>query len=314
MRAALFLLPAALCIAVMALLYPSHIREMVFTRPLPGVLPLAQEKAVVLFGGDLFFDRTVREVAQQKGDDYLFSCLDPLLEHSDLFVANLEGPITTNDSYSVGTDVGSYFNFVFTFPTSTAALLARHRVSIVDLGNNHIENFGVSGEAQTKEFLTGSGVDYFGDPHGMRMATTSVHGVSLAFVSYNEFGGSSSTTLAQIGQARRAGYMPVVFAHWGTEYVAEPPEANVALAHAFVDAGAVLVVGSHPHVVGLSEYYKGVPIYYSLGNLIFDQYFSSAVRHGLMLRVVFGKLGVLHVDTIPVVLGHDRRTCPEAAH
>ena len=82
------------------------------------------------------------------------------------------------------------------------------------------------------------------------------------------------------------------------------------LAHQFVDAGASGVFGSHPHVVAESEYYKGAPIYYSLGNMIFDQFWMDSVTHGLLVRVEFTKKGVVHASEIPVVLGRDRRTCP----
>ena len=82
------------------------------------------------------------------------------------------------------------------------------------------------------------------------------------------------------------------------------------LAHSFVDAGAEIVIGSHPHVVEESEAYKGKHIYYSLGNFIFDQYFSEDVQHGLLLQVTFGQGGVLSVREIPIELKHDRRTCP----
>ena len=62
------------------------------------------------------------------------------------------------------------------------------------------------------------------------------------------------------------------------------------LAHQFVDAGADLVVGSHPHVIEPSEVYNGKMIYYSLGNFIFDQYFSQNVRNGLGVEVKIDKV------------------------
>jgi poly-gamma-glutamate synthesis protein (capsule biosynthesis protein) len=55
------------------------------------------------------------------------------------------------------------------------------------------------------------------------------------------------------------------------------------LAHKFIDAGADLIIGSHPHVVQEVGLYKNKLIFYSLGNFIFDQYFSVDTQQGLMV-------------------------------
>ncbi len=77
----------------------------------------------------------------------------------------------------------------------------------------------------------------------------------------------------------------VVYSHWGYEYEHEPNIIQRQLAHEFIDAGADLVVGSHPHVIQSSEVYRDKHIYYSLGNLIFDQYWEESVRCGLFISV-----------------------------
>ena len=260
----------------------------------------------------MMFDRTIRTTIDQKGGDFIFSCIDPTLQGSDIVVANLEGPITATSSRSVGSAIAAPDNYVFTFPTTTAPLLAAHHIGVINLGNNHILNFGSDGVRSTESALTDAGVRYFGDPLVQTVAVTSVHGISLAFINYNEFEPSStaSTTVAQIRQAKASGEIPVVYTHWGIEYATTSPEYVHVLAHEFVDAGASIVIGSHPHVVEDHEVYNGANIYYSLGNFIFDQYWSDAVTHGLMLQVTLGTSGVQTVKEIPVVLQHDRRTCP----
>ena len=72
---------------------------------------------------------------------------------------------------------------------------------------------------------------------------------------------------------------------------------------------ASLVVGSHPHIVQEVEQYKGVSIYYSLGNFIFDQYFSEEVTNGLLLSVTFTDDGVSSIQEVPIKLHPDGRTC-----
>lgn len=272
--------------------------------------------ARILFAGDMMFDRSVRTTAQARGDDFLLSCMDPVLASADLVVANLEGPITPAPSQSVGSSVGTPDNYVFTFPLSTADLLYRHNIRIVNLGNNHIENFGTEGVRSTIESLQKSGVGYFGDPLASRVASATIRGVHVAFINYNEFARqntalTASTTIAQIKEARARGELPIVYTHWGIEYEPVAPARMRALAHAFVDAGAVAVVGSHPHVVEDHETYRDAPVYYSLGNFIFDQYWNDAVTHGLVLEFDLSSRGIENVREIPVLLEHSRQTCPQ---
>jgi poly-gamma-glutamate synthesis protein (capsule biosynthesis protein) len=275
--------------------------------------PLVQAQATVIFTGDMMFDRSIRTTADEKGGDYLFSCIDETLQRADLVVGNLEGPITASSSMSVGSAVGSPENFTFTFPTSTAALLYRHNIRLVSIGNNHIMNFGQAGLTQTKEYLSAAGVGYFGDPDAAesdRVARMTVGGVPFSFVNWSDWTSDKTDhTVAQIRAEAQSGRVVVVYNHWGDEYV--PPPARVReLAHEMVDAGAAIVIGGHPHIVQEHEVYHGKNIYYSLGNFIFDQYWNDAVSHGLLLQVTFGKSGVASVEELPVVLGRDRRTCP----
>lgn len=278
----------------------------------------------VMFGGDMMFDRTIRTTMKEKGGDFIFSCIGPVLKNADLVVANLEGPITGHVSKSIGSTPGGEFNYTFTFPTSTAPLLAAHGVAMVNLGNNHIANFGAAGIASTTEALAASGVGYFGNPPEYATASGSFGGVRLAFINYNEFGPSTgstgspqtgpgqaaSTTIRQIREARAAGELPIVYTHWGVEYATTSSVYIRELAHQFIDAGAEIVIGSHPHVVEEREFYREKYIYYSLGNFIFDQYWSDDVRHGLLVEVEFTPAGVEWVQEIPLELGRDRRTCP----
>ena len=72
------------------------------------------------------------------------------------------------------------------------------------------------------------------------------------------------------------------------------------LAHSFVDAGAEIVIGSHPHVVQITELYKEKRIYYSLGNFVFDQYFSTSTKTGLGINLTF-KEKEIGIHILPIV-------------
>lgn len=301
---------AAVIGAAWILMLPATNTE-TFVRPIASVpAPAPKPRASIVFGGDMMFDRSIRTAMEKHGGDYIFSCISELLKSADLVIANLEGPVTTHPSRSIGSAVGEEDNFTFTFPTSTAALLFRHNIRMVNIGNNHIMNFGLDGLQQTKWWLDSAGVRYVGDVSGSSAIYRTVErSVPLSFVGYNEFGGSGyASTLAAIRDEAEAGQVVVVYTHWGEEYV-PPPERVKILARQFVDAGAEMVIGAHPHIVQEHEVYNGKHIYYSLGNFIFDQYWSESVRRGLLLRVEFAPTGVASVEEIPIDNQTDRRTC-----
>ncbi len=276
-----------------------------------SIVPPARE-ARILFAGDMMFDRTIRLAMQNEGEDFILSCVKETLESADLVVGNLEGPITENPSVSLGSEIGSPDNFTFTFPTSTAFMLKRHNIGLVSLANNHATNFGGDGILQTKSWLSRAGVRHFGDPfvsENDRVARIELGGILFSFIGWSDWtGGTSAEVVAQIETEKATGRRVVVMAHWGEEYV-EPTANQRALARRFVDAGADLVIGAHPHVIQEREFYKGIPIYYSLGNFVFDQYWNEEVRTGLLVRVMFDEEGIYGIDEFATYLESDRRTC-----
>lgn len=79
-----------------------------------------------------------------------------------------------------------------------------------------------------------------------------------------------------------------VFVHWGIEREERPQEYQRTLGQQYIDAGADLVVGSHPHVLQGIEYYKGKPIVYSLGNFVF----GSSIPKTALLKVTLPEKGM----------------------
>jgi poly-gamma-glutamate synthesis protein (capsule biosynthesis protein) len=240
----------------------------------------------ILFTGDIMLDRGIRYYADKNGSyEFLFDKIYPLLANQDLVVSNLEGPITNNKSISSNTKPGSTHNFTFTFDPGVAKALYLENIKLVNLGNNHILNFYSSGLKSTEDYLTKSEVEYFGAPSGDRSIVKEIDGIKIAFVSYNEFSASQSLdetqTIDEIQKLKTKADFVIVLPHWGIEYTTEPTEKIKNLAHQFINAGADLIIGTHPHVIQTTEIYNNEKIYYSLGNFIFDQYFDDNVRNGL---------------------------------
>ncbi|MDQ5951053.1 MAG: hypothetical protein QG639_330, partial [Patescibacteria group bacterium] len=106
---------------------------------------------------------------------------------------------------------------------------------------------------------------------------------TLGFINYNQFiTGGEEQAFQDLANIRDDVDYLIVYTHWGNEYVQEN-QVLIDLAHRFVDAGADLIIGSHPHVITGHETYKDAHIYYSLGNFIFDQYFDAEVKKGLVV-------------------------------
>jgi len=294
--------------------------------PLPQ--PLIQETPVSLISlGDMMFHRGVRTKIKKVGDDIVFSSSTFFLTQKyDIAVANLEGPITNYPSKTVNAEGVAIPGFSFTFPTSTATLLKKSGVDIVSLANNHTDNFGNEGLRQTITYLKNAGVHFFGNPTNDASAnaiapiseryciekpqTSNINDSSwcLTMIGYHEFTPSANSTdsssqeaslaeraiLKEIEAARdgdlagiHSDYI-VVMPHWGVEYESYPNQKQIRLAHTWIDAGADAVIGAHPHTIQSMEEYNGKIIFYSLGNYIFDQYFSYNTTHALAVGITLG--------------------------
>ncbi|MGD0576896.1 MAG: CapA family protein [Candidatus Staskawiczbacteria bacterium] len=282
---------AVVMLVIAAGVFLANKKQEVIKKPL---IPAATKNyAQILFAGDMMFDRGIEYYAEKnKANSFVFDKISSALSKNDLVVANLEGPITGNKSLSANTAPGSTDNFLFTFDPSWAATLFKQNIKLVDLGNNHILNFGYDGVTSTKKYLSAAGVDYFGAPGGNKSIVKNINGIKIGFVSYNQFSAQpdeEKETTDEIKKIKSQDDFTVVFCHWGNEYQLEETDGQKNLGHQFIDAGADLVIGAHPHVIQPMEIYKGKRIYYSLGNFIFDQYFSKNVRNGLGVFVSINK-------------------------
>ena len=179
-----------------------------------------------------------------------------------------------------------------------------------------MRDFGKAGFEQSQAYLDKAGISHFGDFYNEGPAVVKdIKGLKIAFIGYNEFGNPAiASTLAKIKDIKpRADYV-VVYAHWGAEYQTNYWPGSQEKGRQFIDAGADVVLGSHPHVVQPIEIYKGKPIFYSLGNFVFDQIFSDQVSHGLAVHFTFNKdrveyqLYSTEMDNFRVSLASDKKS------
>lgn len=247
----------------------------------------------IVMGGDVMFDRNIRQRGEKLGYTHFFEQLKNFFDKADLVVVNLEGPITTNDSETVLKD-GTYTKKLkFTFATSTALVLKEVGIDLVSLANNHTDNFLYEGLVETKEWLSRNGVRYFGDPWNTTAteAKFEISGIKVAFVGYHYFLGGFERVLADVSRLDGEGYFVIVMPHWGEEYFKTHSEIMEEKAVELIEYGADAIVGAHPHVVMDHDWFGDVPVFYSLGNLLFDQYFSNEVKRGNIIRLNIRKVG-----------------------
>ncbi len=247
-----------------------------------------EEFITIAFIGDIMVDRYIRKIANRNSYEYLFDKVREKLSEATLVVANLEGPVT--DFLSIANSEVEHERFVFTFDPLIIKALENANIKIVNIDNNHITNFGNEGLKQTVKYLESSSVNYFGNPYNRNILFKKFDQITIAFVSYNQFiNPDTIETNKLIVSANELADHVVVYTHWGDEYELRPNQNQISLAHEFIDNGADLIIGSHPHVVQTKEIYKNRQIYYSLGNFIFDQYFTEEVSCGAVVTFEFNK-------------------------
>ena len=111
-----------------------------------------------------------------------------------------------------------------------------------------------------------------------------------------------------VAGARREADIVVVSCHWGVSSSAEPVEYQRTLGRAAIEAGADAVVGHHPHVLQPVEFHRGRPIFYSVGNFVFDwPKMRDRNLDGLLLRLDIADGGVRRVRVAPVRRDEDNQ-------
>ena len=271
-------------------------------------IPTQGPKASILFVGDIMLGRDIESKRDKRGGDYPFGNVTGEFDKYDLVFGNLEGPILSDHKK---TPVGS---MSFSFDESAAESLSKAGVDIVSLSNNHTADQGQSGLIETINFLTDQSVLPSGHPNVVSredVTYANLNGYQIIFVSLNftyGYGGlddAASLVKELRGDSQEA--FLVVSVHWGDEYQTKSNARQQEAARLLIDNGVDLIIGSHPHVVQEMETYKSKLIFYSLGNFIFDQYFSADTQHGLAVGIeIEGERVTVRPIPVEIVQGQPR--------
>lgn len=285
----------------------------------PAIVEPVKNITSIVFGGDVMLARNV-QVQQAKVNDYTraWSGLAEVFRSADLALINLESPFSSQPPYPTA-------GFVFRARPENIAGLQFAGIDIVNLANNHFNNAGPAGMNYTFTILSEHNIKYIGAGTSTVAAyqglLVDLPAVKLGFVAQGYNAGSAATVAApgiavfdldklatEIKNLRSAG-ADLVFVqyHGGIEYVRRPNQEQIDFARAAVAAGADLVVMHHPHWIQDLEIYQGKYIFYSLGNLIFDQNWSVPTTQGIVLRVTLQHRSLSNIEILPVVIEENFR-------
>jgi hypothetical protein len=243
-------------------------------------VPAGEHRADVLIGGDVMLGRTIGNRIIEGGDPF-FGIRD-LLRRPGFKIANLECVVSGKGKPTAGN------RYHLRAPRHAAAALAGAGFNAVGLANNHANDFGPAALVDSLRRLRAARVTVIGagkslpEAHRAHIFTNS-SGRKVAMLAIDDTVTLTEQRIASVASAsNRAALKPAIAAareqadvvvamvHWGDENTAAVTEKQRELARWLIDAGVDAIAGSHPHVIQPLDHYRGRPIAYSLGNLVFD--------------------------------------------
>lgn len=243
----------------------------------------------MLFFGDMMLDRNVKKQIDENGTDYLFEKLagqeNRFFMGTDLIHANLEGPFADLRRETTK-------EIAFRFDPALLPMLQKYNFGMFSQANNHTLDMSSAGFEESKKNLAAAEFDFYGSQYRVddeSLLIKKVGDYDIAFIGLNDTNSPVNFDAVKklIQQGREKANFVVVNIHWGQEYKEVSNTRQRDLAHDMIDAGADTIIGHHPHVVQEMEIYKNRPIFYSLGNFVFDQYFSIPTQQSLGIGMIF---------------------------
>jgi len=255
----------------------------------------------ILVTGDFCPLNRVEKLIEEGDYSAIFNDLLPMIKKSDLAITNLECPIAIE-----GVKIKKTGPHLKASGKAIEALTFAG-FNLVTLANNHIMDYGVAGLNSTIEACKNSGIDCVGVGSNLQEARTpfyyEINGIRLAIINFceNEWATTSGKTPGanplnpvanyyDIKEAKGKAHHVIIIVHGGHEHYSLPSPRMQETYRFFIDAGASVVIGHHPHCFSGYEIYREAPIFYSLGNFTFDldnkQRTSWNMGYAVQLEVV----------------------------
>ena len=256
---------------------------------------LGHDDISIAVTGDVMFGRKMPAVLDSGESPFRF--VENVTKTADILLVNFENPATTSTNPVKG-DVPLKAD-----PKYTYLLAGANDVVVASQANNHALDYGEYGLNESLKTLKDAGIYVIGAGNnvseaskpvtiesGDRKVTVLNYMDSENFAEYSGImdpatvnssgysGYDSELAQRQVQEARDNGSSIIIaYLHYGNEYSRSPNDNQIKISHELIDDGADIVIGAHTHVTQGVEMYKGKPIFYNLGNFIFDQ--SNPATH-----------------------------------
>lgn len=208
-----------------------------------------------------------RELERQGNDiNFIFRNIKDIFAEDDLTIVNFEGVLA--DSYNIPSRKREN-SFLFLAPPAYASALGDNSVEVATIENNHIDDFGDQGRADTQQALADAGVQWADEFHSTIYEVQGVRIAVLAYKTFDYYSTLFTKVPEEIVQARQEADLVICCFHWGAEKDYAPNANQQKLGRLAIDSGADLVVGHHSHRINPIEQYNGRYIVYSVGNFSF---------------------------------------------
>ena len=273
--------------------------------PTPKVGPVT-----IVFGGDVDFDRRVRQVIAAEGVDAPWRFMAPTLRSADLAFLNLECAVSTR---------GRPEQKTYTFRGDPSALAGAKRagVDVFSLANNHTLDYGLDAFHDTIRHVNAAGIKTTGAgrdlAEAIKPAVFTVNGRRIAFLGLSAIiphpkwkAGPGHPGIAYdddavitraVREATKVADIVIPYFHWGIEYTYQPSAAQRRAARTAIRAGATMVIGGHTHVLQPVEVFDGRLVAWSMSNLVFQS--RPASVHTQLLKVTVHPNGAVDWVTEP---------------
>ncbi len=278
------------------------------------------ETVSIAFTGDILFDSgyAIMNRISQNGGSLSGIISDEILQNLntvDICMVNNEFPYTNGGTPTEGK------TYTFHADPSRTSLLTEMGVDIVTLANNHVYDYGETGLLDSLTALNSAGIEYAGAGQNLEEASAiryfDIDGMKIAIIAATDIEqmdnpdtkGATDTSpgvfrcvddtllLDRIKEAHSTGAFTIVFVHWGKEKQQDPTWLQLQQAPEFVNAGADLIIGAHPHILQRIEYVNGVPVVYSIGNFLFN----SSTLDTCVINAKVGNGGLQSLQFIPAI-------------
>jgi poly-gamma-glutamate synthesis protein (capsule biosynthesis protein) len=291
------------------------------------VIGAADDETVTIgFAGDILFDTNYAagnsfKNAGNTAEGVIGQSLLDKMRSADIMMVNNEFPYSDAGTPTEGKA------YTFRARPETAQILGTMGVDIVGIANNHAYDFGQQAFLDTLYAINNAGVEYAGGGVNIEEASHPVYyitdnGMKIAFICATQIerlsnpdtrGATESSPgvfrclddtllLEKVREARERNAYVIVFIHWGTESTREIDYLQRDQAKEIAEAGANLIIGSHPHVLQKIDYVSGVPVVYSLGNFIFN---SKTLDTGMIVTTLH-KDGTVNLQFVPAIQSGSR--------